>query len=422
MCNVITRIASSILSRTLDLRGRIALRRNKEDMAYQNWFGATTRDGVPRWQVLIVYLAMCLVTFAILGLIPQSVSSVLLFSESTTHRLISCVMMMGSTAVAVTIVATAVFRIRKRVLAFSIVASRYAFLISAANALWLAITMDLYHNVEVGQLGYVVWPANRAGLFLTMAQSVLSLVLSCICITWGNERSRQISRAVVRIISGFVILPAIAFGGLMLSTKLYWPALLLLAWSICFMLLGIILGAILVSSRSSPHYMEAVDPGKHIDNAIMTLEVINILLATCLVMVWIGGVLSDSGSSGCIENLKFECSPLMTGFYGLCLIIAIEESLASISSLLATLNQSRGCDGTNGEDANHATIEGPPTYEELFNNPGPGSDLPNEDHRITGCCSEVAGASGAVERQESLPPQYKDVVYTISSDTLSLIS
>ena len=202
-----------------------------------------------------------------------------------------------------------------------------------------------------------------------------------------------------------------------------WSALILLAWALCLMLLGI-LNAMLVSS---PHIV--VD----VDLVIKALEVINILLASFLVMISIGGfkfnVLSNSGSLGSIENLHFEYCHLMTGFYGLCLIMAIEEGLASILSLIATLNQSTDCDGTNGEGASHATIERqlshPPCYEEVF--PSAGSDFPNEDHN-TECCSEgsevivSAGASGAVERQESLPPRYEDVIYTISSDTVSLLS
>ena len=394
-------------------------------MAYPRWFGATTRDGVQRWQVLIVDLAKVLIIVAILGVIPQSVTSFLLFSEGTTHRLISCGMMMGSTAVAVTIVAIAVFRIcvRRRVLAFVIVASRYAFLVSAANALWLEISIDLYHHVEVGQLGFAVWPANRAGLFLTMAQSVLSLIISCICLTWGDVRSRNISQAVVRIISGFVILPVIAFGCFTLSTKLHWPALTLLAWSFCLMILGI-LNAILVSY---PHYIDVVDPGKLVNVVIKALEVINVLFASVLFMISIGGfkfnVLGSSGSLGCIKNINFECSPLMTGIYGLCLIMAIEEGVASILSLTATYY-----DGTSEEDVTQATLERqqslPPSYEELFSVTAlTGSGNPNED-----CCSlEVIVSARALRaednilgRQESLPPQYKDVVQRSSSENHSL--
>ena len=383
-------------------------------MAYPRWFGVTTRDGVPRWQVLIVDLTKVLITVAILSLFSQSVTSVLLLSVLSQ---ITTGMMLAS-AVAVTICAIAIFPLRKRVLAFVIVASRFAFLVSAANTLWLAY-LAFYvkspNSATSWQFGHLLQMTNLAGLFLTTAQSVLSLVLSCICLTWVYVRSRNISQAVVRIMSGFVILPAIA-----LSTKLHWPqgtsmhlewdwsALILLAWSICLMFLGI-LNAMLVSS---PHIV--VD----VDLVIKVLEVMNILLASFLVMISIGGfkfnVLSSSSSFGCTESKNFECCHLVTGFYGLCLIMAIEEGMASILSLIATLNQSTDCDGTNGEDANHATHERqpslPPSYEELFNDLIPGSDFPNEDRNI-GCCSEgsevivSAGASGAVERQEFLPPQ-----------------
>ena len=344
-------------------------------MVYPRWLGATMRDSIPRWQVLIVYLAVCLITVAILILLPQSVTSVLLLSVLSQ---INTGMMLAST-VAVTICAIAIFPLRKRVLAFVMVASRFAFLVSASNALLLAYLASYVEGPKLAtsrQLGNLLQISNLAGLLLTTAQSVLSLILSCICLTWGDVRSRQISQAVVRIIGGFVILPAIA-----LSTKLHWPqgtsmhldfdwsALILLAWALCLMLLGI-LNAM---SVSSPHIV--VD----VDLVITALEVINILLASFLIMISIGGfkfnVLSSSGPGECTESINYEfCCHLVTGFYGLCLIMAIEEGLASILSLIATLNQSTDCDGTNGEDANHATTQERhlslrPSYKELFNDP-----------------------------------------------------
>ena len=399
-------------------------------MAFPTWCGATTRDGVPRWKNLFI----CLILIAILSLTLQVATTVLLLSGYTSPILLGLgarkslgVILASTTTVLISAIAILgtrkSLRFNMNMLAFIVVASRYAALISAANAIWLAICLPHLAKFGLGvsaQLGHFVQLANLSALFLTASQAVLSLVLSCICLRWGNVRARQISKAVFCIISGCSLLPLIVYGGISISQKLIRPAYILLAWSIYFLLFGVV-NAVCVLSTPYREMLEGV---------VMKVlsEGINFAFAFVLIMTTIGdfNFINNPGSLRCTVSLDFECSNLIAGFLGLYLFVLTEECLASILSLWAT-NYPRPeaeCVGTNGADINTLArqLSLPPCYEELF--PGTESDT-----------LEVIGSGGAsgednlpevkapsLVRQETLPPEYEDVIHTVSNENQSIVN
>ena len=387
-------------------------------MTYPTWCGVTTRAGVPRWQNLII----CLILIAILSLTLQVATTVLLLSWYTSPILLGLgarkslgVILASTTTVLISAIAILGTRKSRRfnmnMLAFVIVASRCTALISAANAVWLAICLPHLARFGLGasaQLGHFVQLANLSALFLTVSQAVLSLVLSCICLRWGNVRARQISRAVFCIISGCSLLPLIVYGGISISPKLIWPAFTLLAWSIYFLLFGVVNA---VSVLSTPYR-------EKLEGVVMTvLEAINFIFAFVLIMTTIGcfNFLNNPRSLKCTESLDFECSNLIAGFLGLYLFVLTEECLASILSLWAT-NYPRPeaeCVGTNGADINTLArqLSLPPCYEELFPGTEPGTlEIIGSGGSGEGNLPEVKAPS--LVRQETLPPQYEDVMHT----------
>ena len=383
------------------------------------WCGGTTDNNVPWWQPFIVNLTVWLLITASLRITSQVISIVLEVGDSwdNTPRLIGCGMLLASTLAVIisTIVNLQLCKPQRFNCVSVIVVNRFAALVCAVNAVWLAI--GIQRNIDVGSPILSHLP-HLAGLFLTVLESAFSLLLSCICLKWGDLKSRQTALALSHIINGGC-LPFIGMGGLTLSPELEWLAFILLAWSIFFVIFGV-MGVF------------AYHKACKVVHVVMTvLMVTNLLFAIFFILATITGFFnhSNQGSLICIENLDLKCSDVKDIFCGLCLFLAIEEFMVTFLSIKRPNDEANGENiDSSAEYLNRIIIERqemlPPSYEEIFSGPGLGipdhdcSSVPNLEVIVLGASGEedhfLGDTPPSLERQESLPPQYEDVINMIN--------